>query len=260
MRNHETLLVERKRVAPPGRYLPPHFHDEVVLALVRAGGSLAEIGGLRIAIRPPCLVLLPPGLFHSCSADPEGGLVYDFFSFKPGSVQSRFGIEESLPLILPLREEELEILARSFESSPQQSFLSEARLADFLHRVPGLSLPARSPSPLVDRAVELLGDRIDQPLRLKALAGAVGLSDFGLIRAFDRRFGVSPGAYRAVLRVNRAKKLLRRGVSPAETAFECGFCDQSHLSRVFGRYAGRAPGAYLRDSSNFVQDAEASSR
>jgi AraC-like DNA-binding protein len=48
-------------------------------------------------------------------------------------------------------------------------------------------------------------------------------------------------------RVDRAKELLLIGkIELAEIAAICGFFDQSHLTRVFARFEGCAPGKWRR--------------
>jgi AraC family chemosensory pili system transcriptional regulator ChpD len=72
------------------------------------------------------------------------------------------------------------------------------------------------------------------------------MSEFQLIRAFQRVLGVSPYAYLVQLRVNRARTLLHQGVAVSEVAYTCGFSDQSHLTRTFKKAIGVPPGAYQR--------------
>ena len=44
--------------------------------------------------------------------------------------------------------------------------------------------------------------------------------------------------------MDRARHLLERGLSPAETALVAGFSDQSHFTNYFTAYTGLTPGAY----------------
>lgn len=89
---------------------------------------------------------------------------------------------------------------------------------------------------------------------LSQLASIAHLSRFYLLRVFSNEIGVPPHEYQTQLRVTRARKLLRKGYSISETAFETGFFDQSHFSRNFKRTTGRSPGQYVSES-NIVQDA-----
>jgi len=71
----------------------------------------------------------------------------------------------------------------------------------------------------------------------------------GLARqaAFRGETGLPPHAYLNQLRVRLARRLLDRGVTPAEVAAAVGFADQAHLTRHFKRVVGVPPGSYQRE-------------
>ncbi|QNI30437.1 helix-turn-helix transcriptional regulator [Alloacidobacterium dinghuense] len=69
------------------------------------------------------------------------------------------------------------------------------------------------------------------------------LRKFHLLRAFRNRFGLPLHAYQLQQRALRAKRLLR-SFSPSRVAFECGFGDQSHFTRVFRAHTGTTPRRY----------------
>jgi AraC-like DNA-binding protein len=77
-----------------------------------------------------------------------------------------------------------------------------------------------------------------------ALAEMIGLADSHFIRAFHLLFGLPPHAYHLRLRLARAVELLSSGLSVATVANECGFADQSHLSRKFKEVYSLTPGAW----------------
>ncbi len=57
------------------------------------------------------------------------------------------------------------------------------------------------------------------------------------------------GGFLRRARVEEAARRLAEGAAPlAQIALECGFCDQSHLSRTFKRLMGLTPGAWRRAS------------
>jgi len=67
------------------------------------------------------------------------------------------------------------------------------------------------------------------------------------LRAFRRTTGLPPHRWLLRHRVEKAKALLRESALPLhDVALECGFADQSHLTRVFTRWAGQAPGTWRR--------------
>ena len=80
---------------------------------------------------------------------------------------------------------------------------------------------------------------------LGTLAERAGLSKFQALRAFKRRYGLTPHAYQLCVRLKRVGHLLVAGASPAAAAAECGFADQSHMSRHFKRIIGVTQRQYL---------------
>ncbi|WP_354106836.1 AraC family transcriptional regulator [Bradyrhizobium sp. LB14.3] len=98
----------------------------------------------------------------------------------------------------------------------------------------------------VARIEELLLDDVSADRSVAELAGACGLSAGQFSRAFRRTLGTSPHQWLLEQRIARAKCLLRGKQSISEVAFECGFADQSHLTRVFLRKVGMTPGEWRR--------------
>jgi AraC-like DNA-binding protein len=91
-----------------------------------------------------------------------------------------------------------------------------------------------------------LQERFNESVSLDELSAVAGLSRFHLLRAFKKRFGVPPHTYQLHARIARARVLLQKGVSPADTASSVGFADQSHFTRHFKRILGVTPGQYAR--------------
>jgi AraC-like DNA-binding protein len=88
---------------------------------------------------------------------------------------------------------------------------------------------------------------------LSQLTGLTSLSPFYLLRVFHHQIGFPPHEYQTQVRIARARKLIRNGLTLSQVALETGFFDQSHLSRNFRRVVGMTPGQYL-SQSKIVQD------
>jgi AraC-like DNA-binding protein len=71
-----------------------------------------------------------------------------------------------------------------------------------------------------------------------------GVSQFQLLRAFDKAIGFTPHAYLIQRRVQLARKLIAGGAGLAEAALASGFADQSHMTRIFTRSFGLSPHLY----------------
>jgi AraC-like DNA-binding protein len=90
---------------------------------------------------------------------------------------------------------------------------------------------------------ENLGTRVSNA----EIAAICGLSQNYFVTAFRKRTGETPHACLVRYRVEKAKQLLGGSMSLADVALSCGFSDQSHLTRVFRRYAGVGPGEWRRE-------------
>lgn len=103
------------------------------------------------------------------------------------------------------------------------------------------TLPALGPC---ERLRELLHSSEGSTIDLCDFAEAAGVSQFQLLRAFKKRYGSPPHAYRLHVRILRARQMLHAGCTVAEAAAATDFTDQSHFTRHFRRVWGITPGRY----------------
>ena len=113
------------------------------------------------------------------------------------------------------------------------------------HLAPGRSLRDAGREPAAVRRVkDWLEAHPEQNVSVHSLADVARLSPYYLVRVFHKHVGMPPHQYQTNLRVHRARKLLRSGVTISEAAYRTGFCDQSHLNRCFKATLGVTPGKY----------------
>lgn len=87
----------------------------------------------------------------------------------------------------------------------------------------------------------LLLTRSGGRMRIGQIADDVGLTERRLSTLFAEEVGRSPKTVAQLIRFERAVELIRQTNSLVETSTRCGFSDQSHLDRTFGRFAGCSP-------------------
>lgn len=110
---------------------------------------------------------------------------------------------------------------------------------------------ARTPAPGVVGRLPWL-DRVEAALRdggaswsLGDLASLADVHPSYLARAFRRRYGCSIGDFRRRMMVDKAKHRILGTSDPlCDIALDCGFNDQSHMTRCFGVELGVTPGRY----------------
>lgn len=97
------------------------------------------------------------------------------------------------------------------------------------------------------RINELLHSRLTNPPTAQELARELGISRTHLFRAFRQSTGVTPYAFIADLRLQKAKEMLQQTDRTAtEIALECGFASSSHFAFAFKRVHGTCPLEYRR--------------
>lgn len=98
-----------------------------------------------------------------------------------------------------------------------------------------LTHPLERESDPVETAIALCTSRFREPLGVKELAAAAGLTREHFSRIFAERTGLSPARYLRHLRVDAAREMLRRQESPLkEIALRCGFPSVRSLKRGLG--------------------------
>jgi AraC-like DNA-binding protein len=99
----------------------------------------------------------------------------------------------------------------------------------------------------MQRARQLLMRDIRADCSVAKLAAACGLSRSHFSRAFKISMGVPPHRWLLHCRVQRAGEMLAdTNESISNIALNCGFADQSHLTRVFHALVGSGPAAWRR--------------
>lgn len=99
----------------------------------------------------------------------------------------------------------------------------------------------------VKRLTNFVALNMASAIRNSNLAAVVGLSSSHLQKAFKQSFGVTPHAYVARSRIQRAKHMMLSTKHPlAQIGLACGFADQAHFSTSFRRLTGITPVQWRR--------------
>ncbi len=98
----------------------------------------------------------------------------------------------------------------------------------------------------LDHALALITDNADAPPRLGALAKSVGMSATHLLRAFRKRFGVTPAEYAQSLRLKNLKSALRDTDRVTDAIYDAGYGSGSRVYEKTGQLLGMTPANYQR--------------
>jgi AraC family transcriptional regulator len=122
---------------------------------------------------------------------------------------------------------------------------------------PTLEFKASSlPQSQLQRVIDYIKANLTQDLSILDLATLTGMSESHFSRSFKRSVGIAPYQYLMQQRVERAKQLLSQrcsrgaGFPPtiaiSTIALDCGFANQTHLTKVFRQMTGMTPKAYQK--------------
>jgi AraC-like DNA-binding protein len=99
----------------------------------------------------------------------------------------------------------------------------------------------------VRRVAMYMDGNLADSIRCEDLARVTRLSVSHFMRAFRESFGAPPHAYLMRRRMERAQDLmLSTEKTIGQIALDCGFADQSHLTRLFHKIVGESPAAWRR--------------
>ncbi|MFY9381462.1 MAG: helix-turn-helix transcriptional regulator [Eubacteriales bacterium] len=90
-----------------------------------------------------------------------------------------------------------------------------------------------------------------ESITLSRLAEIVGISELHLGKIFKAVTGKPPIDYLLDIRINRAKELLRDGVSVTETSRLVGINDIYYFSRAFKKREGVPPSVYSSNKTEY---------
>lgn len=240
-------------VADSARSFGRHMHEEFGIGLIERGAQKSASGRGPVEADAGDLITVNPGEVHDGRPLDERGRRWRMLYLAPQLLHgasddvapgNRF--EFTAPV---LRDAGLtagfQALFDAVACAGAQDLQAETALVQCVAR---LMRPTRQvPQPASDavhRARQRLDDDPAAAPTLASLAAEAGLGRLQFLRAFSRVTGLPPHAYLVQRRIQRARQLIRRGVTLADAAAASGFADQSHMTRCFTRSLGLTPGAF----------------
>jgi len=243
----------------------PHLHDTFALGAIEAGASKIRYRDRTVSQRAGDVVVIPAHEVHTGESDGPQGWSYRML-YLPEELLVGFTATDDLRFDSPsIGDPELArriVELHALLDAGTDRLRGQTALVDVLQllctRHAGGSVDRSRDgrlSPTLGLVREYLETHFAKSISLMELSTLSGVSPFHLSRRFRARYGLPPYMYLELVRVNRAREMLRRGDPISRVAFDTGFSDQSHLTRRFKRVVGVPPGQYAKTYES-ARDAE----
>jgi AraC-like DNA-binding protein len=243
------------------------------------GGMM--IGGTQYPVNRPTLLVIPPGLVHSFDFIFSGQspfaiiLIARQFIIRQAMVSGsndRKSVERRLSNLAidhpefaePARRLMRQLtITQPYHGTPPptddpilRSVADMERVASLLRMVfsaPPMSDPHTTVD-IVRRIIDHVQLHFQEELSLDAIASACAASKFHLCRVFKESVGMTIWEYLQDMRLHHATELFLTGNrNVTHVCYEAGFSDPSYFTKVFRKYTGQSPRAWVRTNTGIVK-------
>ncbi len=235
-------------VEEPTADMQPRIHGRFAITLVSAPAVVRVESSMSIVANRNCILLVPAWQLHALRA--QSGAPHSAVTLLAGGSHLEGLHVADRPALVTDVELGGQVAALVAQlRRPVRSLGCVNTFRSLLERLAAFGKDAaavrhgRAATPL-ESIREYLRAQPGEQVPIAELASMSGVTESHLIRSFHRDYGLPPHAYHMRLRLAAAAELLSSGVSVSTTAFECGFADQSHLSRKFKAVYGMTPATW----------------
>lgn len=235
---------------------PNHIHNYYVVGIVEEGGRILNCKNTEYLLWRGDVLLLSPDDNHGCSQKSKEAFIYKAINIpteimlsylKEFNLDSKdFFFSENVIKDteiynwISLLHQKIMLGAEKFEKEEMLLML----ISMLLERYGKKSDDLKEFNSEIEKACSFMQAEYKNHISLEDLCSVSSLSKSSLLRAFTKFKGITPYRYLQSVRINKAKGLLEKGISPAETAQFLGFADQSHFTRYFSNFIGVSPLQY----------------
>jgi AraC-like DNA-binding protein len=238
-----------------GHGFDPHRHDTYAIGFTLEGVQSFRYRGAAERSLPGQVFVLHPDEVHDGHAGTAAGFHYKILYVEPRAIGAALGEGRPLPFVPETVSTDRRLAGAIMPALadldlPLEELHRDQIVLDLAEALAAAdpSIASRKLSTRHWRAVAavraFLDDNIRRAVTSADLEEVAGISRFAMARHFRACLGTSPYRYLVMRRLDRARRLLRRGSRLADVAAACGFADQSHMTRHFKRAYGLSPGRW----------------
>lgn len=254
------LDIEAYNLSGIVQKFPNHFHEYYVIGFVEGGKRHLWCKGEEYDLTCNDLILFNPRDNHYCA--PINGEILDYRAINISTeVMQKMAKEITGKDFIPyfihnvVYQSELSqslndlynaILNHAPKLQKEEAFFFLLDQVFQEHVMPFDEISITEPNQQIKTLCDYMENHYADNIQLDDLLLMTNFSKSYLLRSFTRQIGVSPYRYLQTIRIDRAKKLLEKGIPPIDAAALTGFADQSHFTNFFKEFIGLTPKQYQR--------------
>ena len=238
---------------------PLHIHNYIEFEYVESGTFLSEVNGEPIKLTKGSFVGLSKGDTHRDTMNSTVEIHNIILKYSDVAPEVKNILNKAkFPMYGVLDEEKLEELDRYFnllnkareEKLPFWTEICNSCLvliiALFISNTVDITSGKKDKRfYMIEAAINTMIEKLAEPLTLEMIADEVHLAPTYFSKMFSKFVGTGFNEYLTFLRLDMAKKLLRKTeMSVIDVAFESGFGSYPNFSRVFKKSFGMTPRDY----------------
>ena len=238
-----------------------HTHDTISIGANEDGPTELTCREKICRLDVGSLLLINPFEVHCCNPIQKQARTYHMMFISPvwcHEIQKNIFAEDTKEFV-PFKKTILESQELYKEYIETNKFLftntfyieKEEKLINFLMKVFTTECSIKESSSneneddiMFKKVKEVIDKNINENITLSEIEKEVNINQYKIIRLFKNKIFLTPHAYLMNAKINKAKTLIKKGVSISDVYFLLGFFDQSHFIRNFKKIVAATPKQY----------------
>ena len=215
---------------------PLHSHECFCFGVVEEGSVTFTINGIEKTLRPGMAFIVPSNVGVLIQAEGRYRYITICIKYKWKAQLKQLEFRDYF-LTFPSSGEIHRLCADYIENGSAEAFLN-ALLALMQPAIAGRMPERAEKADPVKDACAYIRRHAQEKFSLDALAGAVHVSKYYLVKMFKKEMGVTPHQYYVQVKMHFVREGILDSQNEADLAMELEFNDQSHLCNLFKKQMG----------------------
>ena len=236
-----------------------HFHDYYVIGYVKKCKRELICNDLKYNLKGGELILINPNDYHQCNSIENEIFEYGAIHITKEKIKKLaseiFNINEEVKFKQTvikdfyLKKEFYNMIKLIFKNDFKKEELFYLVIKELLQNYGDLKKYDFKENENIylletEKVLSYIHKNYNDNLSLDELAKVAGISKYYFIRLFTKYIGITPYQYLEIYRINKAKRMLQKGIPIIDAAISNGFSDQSHFTNLLKKTIGITPKQY----------------